>query len=229
MKKLKVTMTALVLTLVMAFAPATAFAAEVQEDPFVMLREMLGIQRDIVLTPEAMELALYDFDYLVEKIIAVAPTQNILERRFGEDVPSFFNIYRELLVHNIPLPSLLSVFVPERWADTPTDPLYIATDYLFTLLMLATGDLGGLGHMSVQEEALIAQTFFAVAQVVHRGTHIDYDDVNARVAAGESLEDIMAVAEALVLANDTFARFRYDIYNTPSVLWFYGFEPSEFD
>lgn len=250
MKKITKKVLATVLVLALAtgvFAPAAVFAAEDYEayeqdeaaetvyeveeqaadeaDPFSWLREILGDMRDVTLTPEAMEIVLSDFDYLVNKILEVAPTQNIVYRRFGITLPQFFGIWRSIITENVPMPSILSVMEPERWGEATDDTLYIAADYLFTVLLIAGTELGGIGHLSVQVYELISQTFLALAQTVHNGIELTQEDIDILLESGVDLEYLETLIDSIVRS----AQLRYDIYSTPSVLWFYGFDPSEFD
>jgi len=261
MKRKKTAIVAIVLALVIAFAPMAAFAAEnddayegyeayeqetqeveaisaepeAQEDnPFAWLTDALrgafGEVREVTLTPKAMEIVLYDFDYLVAKILDVAPTQNIIERRIGITAEEFFAAWREIIEQNFPVPSVISIEAPDVWGEVREDDLSIAADYLFTILIvIGELELGGLGHMLAQYPSLIEQTFLAVAHAVHNDMEVDQDVIDYYLAQGYTLEEIEEYIEAWVAPWINFAHFRYEIYNTPSVLWFYSFDPSAFD
>lgn len=238
MKKAKQATTAIVLALVLALAPTVAFAAPQQTslmqlqqeeqypDIMDLIYQLFGDLRQVTLTPEAMEIVLSDFDYLVSKILEVAPTQNIIYRRMGISAEEFFDIGRQMLYSNEPLPSLLSTFVPERWADAQSDTLYLAADYLYTFLILLSIELGGLGHMTVQEEFMVEQLSFALAYTMYAGeTELTAEDWYEIEAYGFCPEAIQRMFDA----SFEFARLQYEIFNTPSVLWFYDIDPSEFD
>ena len=227
MKRTKMALTALMLALVMAVAPLTALAAPAVEpvayeeeafDPFAELRM-------VALTPEAMEIVLYDFDYLVAKIMAVAPTVNIIERRLGVDAEFYFEFIRNIILSGQELPSLLSVFEPERWGEEQTDPLYIAADYLFTVMQLITGDLGALGHFIPQSQFLEAQTFTALVVSLYHGIELTDEDIELWMSYGYTYEQI----HHFVQSNLNFSQLHFDIYNQPSVLWFYELNIDDID
>jgi len=238
MKRVKLATTAIVLTLVLALAPTAAFAATQQPELMQILQEeqdadimdliyqLFGELRQVTLTPEAMETALSDFDYLVSKILEVAPTQNIIYRRVGISAEEFFELGRQMLYSNEPLPSLLSAFAPERWAEAQSDTLYLAADYLFTFLILLSIELGGLGHMTVQEEFMVEQLSFALAYTMYVGetqlTEAEWHEIEAYGFCPEAIQRMFD-------ASFEFARLQYEIFNTPSVLWFYDIDPSAFD
>lgn len=245
MKRKKSAILAVLMALVIVLSPTAVFAAEdyeagaqeVQEvavagdNPFQWVTDALadtfGEVRQITLTPEAMEMALYDFDYLVAKILGVAPTQNIIERRIGTTAEEFFARWREIITQNFPVPSVASFEMPDLWGEAREGDLYAAADYLFTVLFVAGLELGGIGHMSAQGPFLIEQAFLMFAQMIY--TDFAYattqEEIDAMLALGFTYEQLYAFYEAAVNS----VHHRYQIFNTPSVLWFYGFDPSEFD
>jgi len=210
-------------------ATAAEPEAVAHEDPFIWLNELLrdifGEVRQVVLTPEAMEIALADFDYLVEMILDVAPTQNILQRRMGVTAAEYFAEWREIIMQNFPVPSLLSLDEPELWTEAREDARSLAADYLATVLQVVGIELGSLGHFSVQPTFLVEQVFLAAAQTIHNGIELSQEEIDALVYAGVSLE----LVESLLDAALRFQQLHYDIFSTPSVLWFYDIDPSEFD
>ena len=258
MKRKKSAMVAIVLALIIALAPTAAFAAEDYDayegyeayeqepqeieaipeapeaeeqvaNPFAwlneILREVVGEVREVVLTPEAMEIVLADFDYLVEKILDVAPTQNIIERRLGIVAAEYFAVWRGVIMQNFPVPSLLSIDAPELWSEAREDARSLAADYLATVLQVLSIELGSLGHFSVQPAFLVEQVFLAAAQTIHYGIEFSQEEIDEFLYAGIALELI----EELVDAALRFQQLHYDIFSTPSVLWFYDIDPSEFD
>ncbi|MCL2285206.1 MAG: S41 family peptidase [Firmicutes bacterium] len=226
---------AVVLALVIVFTPAMALAAQPGEShgglsfaSFLAGDELINILaglREVELTPEAMEIALADFDYLVAKILDVAPTRNIIYRRLGVTAADYFAIWREAIYDNVSMPSVMSLLDPERWENEQTDALYIAADYLFGALFLMHIDLASLGHMGPQLGFIIEQTFFAVAHILYHGIEITEDEWEEAVAFGANREEL----ERTIRAANNFHQHRYALYNTPAVLWFYGIDPSEFD
>jgi len=218
MKKKTSAIIAILLALVIAFAPAATLAAPAENllgplrvantdepSPFDDLRI-------INLNMAVRSIVLEDFDYLVARILAVAPTQNIIYRRFGISAEDYFAIYRGIIYNMTPLPSFLSAIEPDRWTIAPEGDLYTAADYLFTILLAITEELGGLGHIGVQGGFLVEQTFFAW-------------ESGLREIAELTDEEILQ----LVGADLRFIEFQLAIYNQPAVLWFYDIDPDEFD
>ena len=184
--------------------------------------------RMVTLTEEAMAIALSDFEYLANKILQTAPTLNILYRRLGVNAELFFAVYHQIIYNNIPLPSIIALDMGERWADIPDEARYIAADYLYILLTMMSWELQGLGHMGVQPLVLIEQVFFGQAYRLQAGADtvvLDPDDIDRILDLGFAEQDI----ERAIRAAMRFAELHVEIFNTPSVLWFYGIDPDEFD
>jgi len=163
------------------------------------------------LTPGAQEIALEDFDYLINMILEVAPTQNIIQRRSGLSAEEFFGLFRSFIEINIPLPSItfLQMEGDDRWVEAQTEDLYIAADYLMSLLTLMSGDLQALGHMGPQPQFIVQELFMALSYMVYNSP---------------SLEDLEAatIADAEV----RFALSKYDTFTT-AARWFYGLNELE--
>ena len=237
MKRNSLRIVAILLAFVIVFAPVTAFAAHVNEIPLVQrlaAQESGSAQepsayedlRIIELTTAARDIVLKDFDYLVNKILAVAPTQNIFYRRFGITLEYYFELYRQFIYDMNPIPSLLSYYNPVRWGEPPEGDLYIAADYLFTILDIISWELGGLGHLLVQHGEGVEHTAFGLAYTVnHDSVELTEDEWDELLEFGYTREDIQRSFDASL----RFIELRYAIYNTPSVLWFYGINPAEFD
>jgi len=241
MKQLKMNAIALMMALLIAASPVMVLAQNnTQTQPVVqqtilanqsdeilnMFYEMIGVElRLVTLTPEAQDLVLYDLDYLFTKILEIAPTQNILQRRFGIGAEDFFAIYKNFVYENTSLPSLMSILDPVRWEEESTDTLYIAADYIFTLLFLMQMELGGLGHFTIQDIILTQQMFLQSAIIGYHGIELSQEDIDLVLGSGVTLEQI----EVFIDASLRFQQLHYDIYNTPSVLWFYDMDPSLFD
>jgi len=212
----RIALTALALILIIMVFPVTSLAAQ-EDEP-----------RIITLTPVARDIALADFDYFVAKVIEVAPTQNIIYRRFGWDAVDFFAFYREFIYNKVPLPSILSVIEPERWADAPTDDISIAADYILTITVFITYALDGLGHFGSPVHFIVEQTFFALAHTMYHNPEISQEEVESWLAQGYSQEDI-TISKRNFQAGLNFSQLHYALYNTPSVLWFYNLDSSELD
>ena len=199
---------ALILALILAFTPIIVLAAPGRQLADAQEAGAFDHLRLIELTMVSRDIVLEDFDYLVGQILAVAPTQNIIYRRFGITAVSYFDIYRNIIYNMTPLPSFLSTLTPTRWATAPEGTLYTAADYMFTILFAITSELGGLGHLTVQHEFLVEQTFFALAHAVY--SH-----------RGQTLSPVME-------ADLRFAELQLEVFNQPPVLWFYDINPDEF-
>lgn len=223
----------IVLTLIIAHAPTTAFAAQSSNNTLPqLLANALQVQADtyddhrmITLTAEAKEIVLYDFDYLVAKILDVAPVQNVIFRRFGITLDEYFAEWREIISENTPMVSILSILYPERWGDEPADDISLAADYLFACLYWITYELGGLGHLSVQHSFFVDQSFFASAYMVSRGMEPDQAFTNWLKEYGYSIDDFMF----LFKASYQFNLLHYNIFNIPSVMWFYDLDSTDFN
>ena len=163
-------------------------------------------RRMIHLTEEAQEIALEDFDYLVEIILANAPTQGIAYRRLGISLEDFLGFVRLAIEEKRPLESLTALIMDERWENIPHDPLYIAADYLTTLLLsMSVFDLRGLGHFGPQSLESYESMFL--------GNSVIYYDPEAADFTG----DIRNTQRIL------------SYFSAPATLWFYGTDPSTFD
>ena len=240
-KKAKVLVSmSMVLVFVMTLTSTTVFAAQSSEaqqnrNGGIISIEALGILEEladevglnrITLTPEARYIALEDFDYLADKILQVAPTQNIAARRLGISLEEFFGSVRRLIYNNVPMPSFMSL-LDERWI-VATDDLYIAADYMMTILTILEIELGALGHMAAQPNFLVEMFFFLAAYNMQE--EINFDELRELFEeAGITDPDEIRATERFFVANRRFQELHYEIYNTPSVLWFYGLDPSEFD
>jgi len=243
MKTAKVCIAAVTLAIMMALNPIMIFAgtetmpimsnmqassryADTDEALFKSLSFMFGVtMRPITLTPEAKTLVLYDLDYLFAKILATAPAQNIIQRRLGLSAADYFAEFRNIAYTNTLLPSFLSILYPERWVNPPSEARYIAADYLFTLLALMEWDLEGLGHFHVQESTIAHQMFVQLAIYEYHGIDLSENEINAFVDAGFTTSQV----ETFIDANLRFNQLLYEIYNTPSVLWFYDIDPASFE
>ena len=164
--------------------------------------------RMIHLTEEARDIVLEDFDYLVEVILENAPTLGIAERRLGMPLEDFLmDLVRGLIYDMEPLESFTALIMDEeRWEEIPNDPLYLAADYLTTiLLMISWWDLEGLGHFGPTSLDSYESMFLGNAVIEHDPE------------AAEFMGDIRDVERIL------------SYFREPATLWLYGTDPSEFD
>jgi len=229
---------AITMAFVIIFSSVAVLAAEPNEtegmiNPFAGWHDILPITRDVVLTEEARELALEDFDYFVEKYLAVAPTQNIIGRRFGISAEEYFAIYRDFIVVGLPMPSLLSFIDAELWLEPRDngDARALAADFLTTLFITISSELGVLGHLSFQPREFTWQFMQAGAYIMsllddaEELTDEAMEELLGELAVmGLTLEEAETMADAVI----RFWQQHVEIYNKPSVLWFYDVDPAEF-
>ena len=205
-----------------AYVPAEADEDQQAEaDVPPTLFDMFPGFRPINLTEEAREIALYDFDYLVNMLLQTVPTRHMFYRVFGISMEDYLNYLRQLIYNMEPIPSFIALFMGgERWTDEPTDTLMIAADYVMSILTLLLVDTGGFGHFIPQDLAMVEQQFFASAYILQNEEIAEWLE-----EWGEEYPEWARFYEAML----QFHQVHYDIYNTPSVLWFYEIDPSEFD
>jgi len=236
MRKKKWAVIVMVLVFVLALAPTATFATpafnmDAQLEELSIVFEAFAAEenvRMVALTPEARDIALADFDYLVDVIMQVAPSINVLQRRTGFCAEDFFSIWRQVIYDNIPVPSKTAMMIDDRWVYESDDARYRAADYLFSLLGQLMFQLDGLGHFSPQPSFMAEFEFFASAITVHTGApYLDEETVYLLQEMGFSQEDIDDTNEFLSSVF-RFHQLRYEIFNTPSVLWFYDIDPAAF-
>ena len=241
MKRITKAAVALVLALIMAVTPLVVLAAPQNEsvivavhsgeraDIFDVLEYLFDEIRPLApLTPEAMEMALYDLDYVLAALLDALPTQHIVYRRLGMTLEELFGYARILIEEDVPMLSMLSAFAPERWAETPTDDRSIAADFMFNILQLISLDVGAIGHMIPQDRMMVE------LMLTHTTVITQFDDVLDLLAEeeleyylsyGYTLEEIREYIEAEL----NFVMLRHALYSHPSVLWFYDLDPNEID
>jgi len=162
--------------------------------------------RMIHLTEEARDIALADFDYLVEIILENAPTQGIVYRRFGVTLEEYLGFVREHIYEMIPMESFTSLILDERWDTIPNDPLYIAADYLNSLLLIvAVFELDQIGHFGPLTLESYESMFLGNSVILYDPEAADFTG------------DIRSVERVI------------GYFSAPNTLWFYGTDPSEFD
>jgi len=223
MKKKRLTLAALVLTIVIAVIPIMASTANSQNS------QPSEEFRMITLTLEARDIVLYDFDYLVDMIMQTAPTRNIFYRRFDVTMEDFFAQWRQAIYDKMPMPSLAEALMAERWTDVPEDNLHLAVDYLLSVLWQIRIEVEMLGHMSPQPFMagwvgyglalyMMGYESYLIPEAVDLWT-AEYD------LSPEEIEKYLQVIQSVV----ELGRIHYDIFNTPSALWLYGFDPAMID
>ena len=176
--------------------------------------------RLVTLTPQAREIALQDFDYLVEMALAVLPTVEMFSRIFPVTMEEAFAIYRQLIYDMVPMPSATEFFIGTRWAEEPTDPRYLAADYLYSLLTAFTIEIRGSWHLGPEPLSTVEHLFWAMAATVHRGVS------ESEIAL---LELLGLEMERSITASEVAAQLYYDILTMPSTMWFYDLDIGRFD
>lgn len=106
----------------------------------------------IYLTDEAREIVLEDFDYLAQLLLENAPSQVVLERRFGVTLERVLEVMREDIYKMRPIECLHFLLMDEADPrdERPVDELELARAYLSSLLLWLSFDLEGLGHLGPQ-------------------------------------------------------------------------------
>ena len=189
------------------------------------LAAVIGVDM-VTLTPEARDIALADLEYLFNKVMQLAPTQNIVYRRdIAAGMDALFAHYHQLIYNNIPMPSLIALDMGERWVVTPDNARYIAANYLYTILALLAFDLEMLGHMGPQPLAIIEQLFFGMALAMHSETLISQEALDLLLSQGVTQDEI----DVMMKAAEQFVRLHYNAFSADSALWFYGIDPAGFD
>jgi len=198
---------ALVMVMLLFVSPITTLAQTAQTQTISQFRM-------VELTPEAMEIALEDFDYLVEWILEVLPTMGVAERLFDIPMEYLLEWFRYTIVNNEPMISLFSegvlgpdipFLMGERWASPPDDPRYLAAEYLFSSLLFnfAIG-LGGLSHLQPMDLITLESTLFPIEWLIYNAPR-----------PGEPYYEYW---------NLSMMRVHHRNFNTPSSRWFYGMD-----
>ena len=199
----------------------TETEAEAEAPPTIF--DMFPDLRLITLTEEARDIALYDFNYLADMMMQTMPTLHMFYRVFGISLEDYLDMLRGVIYDMMPIPSFTALLMcPERWTDEPTDALSIAADYMLSLLTIMTIEIVSFAHLSPQPLELVQQTFFASAYVLQ----------SEELLTEEALQELAAMGldpERTIAATRQFHQAHYNIYSTPSVLWFYGIDPTQFD
>ena len=183
----------------------------------------------IILTSEARDIVLYDFDYLVHVIMETAPTQNIFYRRFDISMEDFFAAWRQVIYDKTPMPSLTEAAIGRRWANVPEDDLYLAADYLFSVLMQINAEIEDMGHMGPLGMMMARFSYALTLYAMRYERYLDPAAIDLWTAeydlTPEEVEFYLRVAESVVALGNR----HYEIFHTPSALWFYGPELTAFN
>ena len=173
------------------------------DDLFLLLTAFIDTNViTLELTEEARDIALQDFDYLVNFTLANSAWDNVIYRSLGIDFDAHVAAHRAAIENMVPItvPNLSSHF-PIRDCD---DPLSIAANYLISLLAFSFDPpFQGIGHLGVRDITMY-QLILAITQ---RGYHSAYATDYSR----------------------TQIRTAFGAYVDPRAIWFYGEYEFEMD
>ena len=172
----------------------------------------------IHLTEEARAIALEDFDYLADLLLENAPSQVVLERRFGISLEEVLAFMREGIYEMDPIECLHFLLMGEDdpREQRPTDPLELAGEYLSTLLLWLAFDLEGLGHLAPQSLMGYKEMLEIHLALLHQ-----MEVVDGRIKIGERDHGN---------ANSIpWLQRRADAFNQAASLAFYGLALSDID
>lgn len=172
----------------------------------------------IHLTEEARDLVLEDFDYLAEQLLANAPTQVVVERRFDVSFEDVLAHMRNSIEQMEPIESLHFIMMGEEEPreTMPTDARSIAADYLSSLLLWFTFDLEFLGHLSPQPLESYVEMLEIHLAMLHQ-----MEIVDDRIMIGD--EDQGSASSVPWLQR------RADAFSAEASFWFYGITLDDID
>jgi hypothetical protein len=194
--------------------PGMAFAVSADEAEAAAVEEidilaLLGVTRMVSLTEEAQKIALEDFDFLADYILQTAPTQNIVYRRFGISMEEYLGYLRQNITDNVPIPSLAFLGLGDDWIEEPEDAVGLAADYLGSLLIFMSSELGGLGHLVPMDHFMYEQLYTAIKMMVnHQEEMLELGTPQAHL---------------------DFLKLHYDALSAPATLKLFGINPVDFD
>jgi len=147
------------------------------------------------LTEEARDIALEDFDYLVNFTLANSAWDNIAYRRLGIDFDAHVAAHRHMIENMVPITvPYLPMHFPVRDCD---EPLSVAANYLIHLLNWHfAAPLGGVGHLGVRDITM----YRILLAVTQRGYHSEFATEYTRAQI----------------------RTAFGAYVDPRAIWFYG-------
>jgi len=147
------------------------------------------------LPPEARDIALADFDYLVSFTLANSVWDNVIYRRLGVDFEAHVAVHRESIENMVPITvPHIPQHIPIRDCD---EPLSVAANYLVSLLAFSfEGPFQGIGHLGIRELTM----YRALLTITQRGYHSEHATEYARAQA----------------------RTAFGAYISPQAIWFYG-------
>jgi len=160
------------------------------------------------LTEEARDIALYDFDFVVNAILENSAWESVLNRRLGINFQEYtamlrYQIYN-MVPFTLPIPtalleemlggSIYETVFPIRGSDDPRD---IAADFLSYFLLVEMGIMfEGIGHLMPRELVMFEMQYSGMRMAYHHG------EINRELDPNNTM--------------------RHDIFTHPDVVWFYG-------
>jgi len=147
------------------------------------------------LTEEARDIALADFDYLVNFTLANSAWDNIIYRRLGIDFDAHVAEHRYVIENMLPItvPYLPQHF-PLRDCDEPES---IAANYLINLLNFSfAAPFQGIGHLGVRDLTMYRMLLAVTQRAYHNPYATEYTRAQTRTTHGA--------------------------YVDPRAIWFYG-------
>jgi hypothetical protein len=143
-------------------------------DLTILFSAFMGVEVEIAtfyLTEEARDLALEDFDYVLEIILANSPWESVIQRRLGINLTEHFAYHRQYIENMVPreYPVIPELFIPKDGDDARS----LAANYLMSMLFFDIAlPLEGIGHLSprdrstymVQYPAFLIQSYDATGE-----------------------------------------------------------------
>ena len=220
--------------LLSTFAVATVFVLsscgrenqDIEESVNYIVGDYQSEAMMLVPTAQARDIALYDFDYLVDRIMQTVPIKNIFYRRFDVSMEDFFATWRQVIYDKTPIKSLTEELIGERWADVPEDDQYLAAEYLMAILHLMATEVEMIGHFAPLSVpafypfSIMSLELMKMGQILTQEMidlwieHLGYDVAKIQIRAIEAISD--------------FGRSHYEIFSIPQTTWFYGATPWDF-
>jgi len=165
----------------------------------------------IFLTEEARDIALLDFDYLTVLLLENAPSQVVVERRFGISLEWILEFLRDSIYNMEPIESLHFLLMGEEEPveEFSTDPVILAGEYLSSLLLWLAFDFESLGHLGPQSLAGYQEMLEIHLALLHQ-----MEIVDGRLMIGE--EDHGSASSL------PWLKRRADVFSQEAALAFYG-------
>jgi hypothetical protein len=163
-----------------------------------------GASAEFTLTPEARDIALYDFDHAIRFVLENSPWDSVIYRRLGLDFHAHIAYYRSLIENMTP--RVFPVFPAAFPVREPVDARSMAANYLISLLAFDFSHpmvLDGIGHITARD--------LSMYEIVMTALYRAYYD--------------MEIDRELVQS----VRINLDAYLHPSAIWFYGEFPVDLD